>query len=84
MGPADIEELVFGRLMSAPLGTVFLSGLGQHEIEEAAKGFFAKTEAGHRSIPLNSDGLAALARLRSRAESSSSHASAHLRSLNNT
>ena len=37
----------------------------------------SKTEAGHRGIPLNADGLAALARLRSRAEMVGSNALEH-------
>jgi integrase len=37
----------------------------------------SKTEAGHRGIPLNADGLAALARLRSRAEVVGSQAPEH-------
>jgi integrase len=37
----------------------------------------SKTEAGHRAIPLNADGLAALARLRSRAEVVGSQAPDH-------
>lgn len=37
----------------------------------------SKTEAGHRGIPLNDDGLAALARLRSRAEAIGSQAPEH-------
>lgn len=41
MHPAEIEELVFTGVVTAPLGTVLLSSLGQSEIEEAAKGFFA-------------------------------------------
>ena len=37
----------------------------------------SKTDAGHRTIPLNTDGMAALARLRTRAEAIGSHAPEH-------
>ena len=37
----------------------------------------SKTDAGHRTIPLNSDGMAAFARLRSRAQALGSHAPNH-------
>jgi integrase len=37
----------------------------------------SKTDAGHRTIPLNNDGMAALARLRSRAETLGTHAPHH-------